>query len=190
MDSTARRLNICATISSIPATPSIRWSAPTAKPIPPSCGRTNTAALSGARSHATARSFSPATSASPREQRADYHRHRAQRGGKAGNLLDVAGHHQGPSHRSAVSRKPDSRGPLGPDRRRSCCRCGRQPNFTGASTRTNFASNPPSTVTRSNIDTRIDHNFTDTTKFSGASAISRSQRRGIHLPRAGPGGGR
>jgi hypothetical protein len=41
------------------------------------------------------------------------------------------------------------------------------PNFAGASTRTNFASNPPSTVTRSNVDTRIDHNFTDTDKIFG-----------------------
>ena len=42
-----------------------------------------------------------------------------------------------------------------------------EPNFAGTSSRNNFASNPPSTVTRNTIDARIDHNFTDNDKIFG-----------------------
>ena len=41
------------------------------------------------------------------------------------------------------------------------------PNFAGSSTRINFVSNPPSTVKRDNIDTRVDHNFSDKDKIFG-----------------------
>ena len=42
-----------------------------------------------------------------------------------------------------------------------------EPNFAGSSARTNFVSNPPSTVTRNTIDARIDHNFSDRDKIFG-----------------------
>jgi hypothetical protein len=42
-----------------------------------------------------------------------------------------------------------------------------EPNFAGASTRTNYLSNPPSTQTRNTMDARIDHNFTDSDKIFG-----------------------
>jgi Carboxypeptidase regulatory-like domain len=41
------------------------------------------------------------------------------------------------------------------------------PNFAGTNSRNNFVSNPPSTVKRDNIDTRIDHNFSDKDKIFG-----------------------
>lgn len=42
-----------------------------------------------------------------------------------------------------------------------------EPNFAGTNTRNNYASNPPSTVTRNSIDTRVDHDFSDTDKVFG-----------------------
>ncbi|HLJ13494.1 MAG TPA: carboxypeptidase regulatory-like domain-containing protein [Bryobacteraceae bacterium] len=42
-----------------------------------------------------------------------------------------------------------------------------EPNFAGTSTRNNYASNPPSTLTRNTIDARLDHNFSDTDKIFG-----------------------
>lgn len=41
-----------------------------------------------------------------------------------------------------------------------------EPNYVGTG-RTNYVANPPSTLTRDTIDTRIDHNFTDRDKIFG-----------------------
>ena len=42
-----------------------------------------------------------------------------------------------------------------------------EPNYAAAGTRTNYISNPPSTVTRNTIDARIDHNLSDRDKIFG-----------------------
>jgi hypothetical protein len=42
-----------------------------------------------------------------------------------------------------------------------------EPNFAGTSSRTNYASNPPSTVVKNTYDGRVDHNFSDSDKIFG-----------------------
>ena len=48
-----------------------------------------------------------------------------------------------------------------------------QPNFAGSGTRSNFIRNPPWTIDRDNVDTRVDHNLSDSDKIFGRVSIAR-----------------